>query len=579
MDLIIPFGQKNTLGEYMILSGADNRPPMLDKELYDSWKSIMELYMQNREHERMILESVEHGPLIWPTVEENGVTRTKKYVELSVVEKIQADYDMKVTSIILQGDDPIACLNKAMAFITVVASSRCGSPVDGLYCRHCALLRKKLKEVWFTICDEHKFFQDFLNTSESSNDDSNVVNMPQEPVVFNQNPGENSLQGPPQIDHHCCYGCGNSLDGIFCQRCTCKSCGKGAHYGYNCLPKVLIISNPEPCHDQNVEEFPQTLPTWLQQQKDQVCQKIPLCYDDDDDEESFIPLRDIIIFELPLCIAITPILSTEEPKDSLIVRDEYLITIPEKESNKFIKSSVENLVPNPNLDFDTKTYLFGSLLNRDTLMASSPKFDSLLEDFSGELANTDLIPPGINEANYDLEEDVHLVERLLYNNSSPRPPEEFNSKNSNAIIESFSPSPIPVEDSGPFIEEIDLFLASDGSIPLGIDNDYSDSERDNLFLERLHHDDPIPLPDILDFSNVIRVFLPFFTYPVTSLILLSSGSEDTIFDPGISNCHFSSLEPSVSHRSGTFMKFNVYPNHLNESSMEILSSACFLMDQ
>nr|GEX31254.1 hypothetical protein [Tanacetum cinerariifolium] len=72
MDSFIPLGQKNTLAEYMILSGADNRPPMLDKDLYDSWKSRMELYMQNREHGRMILESVENGPLIWPTVEENG---------------------------------------------------------------------------------------------------------------------------------------------------------------------------------------------------------------------------------------------------------------------------------------------------------------------------------------------------------------------------------------------------------------------------------------------------------------------------------------------------------------------------
>nr|GEX76465.1 hypothetical protein [Tanacetum cinerariifolium] len=564
---------------------------------------------------------------------------------------------------------------------------RCGSPVDGLYCRHCALLRKKLKEVWFTICDEHKFFQDFLNTFESSNDDSNVVSMPQEPVVFNQNPGENSSQSPPQIDHHCCYGCGNSLDGIFCQRCTCKSCGKGAHYGYNCFLKVSIISNLKPCHDQNVEEFPQTLPsshpTCYSGDKNSFAHdsnynlikdspnvftpsqppmysyeffgddahysydcppQVPFIYDpepcynqDFNFPQNFQSFQQqypccencrgphetfqyIIISKLPPCIAITPILSTEEPKDSLIMRDESLITIPEKESNKFIKSSVENLVPNPSESEDECEYdvldcddsqmtnfstfsnpLFDDSTSSDDessheevihemgfktyrtlfliLMRKSFLFDSFLEDFSGELANTDLIPPGINEANYDPEEDVHLVERLLYNNSSPRPSKEFNSKNSDAIIESFSQSPIPVEDSGPFIEEIDLFLASDGSIPLGIDNDYSNSKRDNLFLERLRHDDPIPLPDILDFSNVIRVFLPFFTYPVTSLILLSSGSEDIIFNPGISNCHFSSLEPSVSHRSGTFMKFNVYPNHLNESSMEILSSACFLMDQ
>ncbi|GJZ37489.1 hypothetical protein Tco_0583680 [Tanacetum coccineum] len=82
----------STLVEFMILSGADNYPPMLEKHLYDSWKSIIELYMQNREHGRMILKSVEHGALIWPTIEENGVTRTKKYEELSATEKIQADF-------------------------------------------------------------------------------------------------------------------------------------------------------------------------------------------------------------------------------------------------------------------------------------------------------------------------------------------------------------------------------------------------------------------------------------------------------------------------------------------------------
>ncbi|GKD20738.1 hypothetical protein Tco_1222441, partial [Tanacetum coccineum] len=103
MDSIILIGQKNTLAEYMILSGADNRPPMLEKDLYDSWKSRMKIYMQNREHERMILESVKHNPLIWPTIKENGVTRTNKYSKLSATEKIQADCDLKATNIILQG--------------------------------------------------------------------------------------------------------------------------------------------------------------------------------------------------------------------------------------------------------------------------------------------------------------------------------------------------------------------------------------------------------------------------------------------------------------------------------------------
>ncbi|GJS70939.1 hypothetical protein Tco_0703780 [Tanacetum coccineum] len=54
----------------------------------------------------MIIESDENGPLIWPTIEEKGVTRPKKYYELSATEAIQADYDIKATNIILQGLPP-----------------------------------------------------------------------------------------------------------------------------------------------------------------------------------------------------------------------------------------------------------------------------------------------------------------------------------------------------------------------------------------------------------------------------------------------------------------------------------------
>nr|GEX57540.1 hypothetical protein [Tanacetum cinerariifolium] len=72
-----------SLADKAILSGADNRPPMLEKDMYDSWKSRMKLYMLNQQHGRMILEYVESGPLLWPTIEENGVTLLKKYSELS----------------------------------------------------------------------------------------------------------------------------------------------------------------------------------------------------------------------------------------------------------------------------------------------------------------------------------------------------------------------------------------------------------------------------------------------------------------------------------------------------------------
>nr|GEW91248.1 hypothetical protein [Tanacetum cinerariifolium] len=75
-----------SLADKAIISGANNRPPMLEKDMYDSWKSGMELYMLNRQHGRMILESFENVPLLWPIVEENRVTRLKKYSELSTTE-------------------------------------------------------------------------------------------------------------------------------------------------------------------------------------------------------------------------------------------------------------------------------------------------------------------------------------------------------------------------------------------------------------------------------------------------------------------------------------------------------------
>jgi hypothetical protein len=78
---------------------------------------------------------------------------------------------------------------------------------------------------------------------------------------------------------------------------------------------------------------------------------------------------------------------------------------------------------------------------------------------------------------------------------------------------------------------------------------------------------------------VLKIFLPFVTYDVTSPLLHSIGSEDTIFDPDIIiyRCYF--LKPWVSRRSGTFMCFIVFVNILNESPMEIFFSTCFPKDK
>ncbi|GJS40197.1 hypothetical protein Tco_0565240 [Tanacetum coccineum] len=91
------------LADKSLLTRGDNKPPMLEKHLYDSWKSIMELYMMNRPHGRMILASIEKGPLVWPSITVDGVTRLKEYTELTPAEAIQADCDIKAINIILQG--------------------------------------------------------------------------------------------------------------------------------------------------------------------------------------------------------------------------------------------------------------------------------------------------------------------------------------------------------------------------------------------------------------------------------------------------------------------------------------------
>ncbi|GKD30946.1 hypothetical protein Tco_1241724 [Tanacetum coccineum] len=97
----------STLAEFVIVAGANNRPPMLDKAQYESWKSRMELYIQGKDHGRIILNSVENGPLVWPNVEqEDDTVRLKTYEEISDKEKLQDDCDLKATNIILQGLPP-----------------------------------------------------------------------------------------------------------------------------------------------------------------------------------------------------------------------------------------------------------------------------------------------------------------------------------------------------------------------------------------------------------------------------------------------------------------------------------------
>nr|GEX78784.1 hypothetical protein [Tanacetum cinerariifolium] len=146
--------------------------------------------------------------------------------------------------------------------------------------------------------------------------------------------------------------------------------------------------------------------------------------------------------------------------------------------------------------FNAESDLIESLINHDSLIiSSSSKFDSLLDEFAGELILLKSITPGIDETYCDPGEEIRLIEKLLYNNSSPRPPEEFISENFDFSIESFSPSPIPVEDSDSLMKEIDLSSTPDDSMPSGIEEDDYYSERDILILEGLLSNDSLSLPE------------------------------------------------------------------------------------
>nr|GEZ88986.1 hypothetical protein [Tanacetum cinerariifolium] len=242
--------------------------------------------------------------------------------------------------------------------------------------------------------------------------------------------------------------------------------------------------------------------------------KIPTCYDDDD-EYNF---------------AITP----NEPVDSLIIGDEHLDTVPATKSDKFIKFSVENLVPNPsesegenecdvpacfttfsnilfdvdynfysvndqslsNEDFLKEIYsnplfdeeiismridphhfnaesdLIESLLNHDSsIISSSLKIDSLFDEFAGELTVLKSIPSGISETDCDPENEIHLTKRLF--------------------------------DS--FMEEIDLSFTPDDPMPLGIEEDDYDSKRDILILEELLDNYSLSLPE----NELFHFDIPF----------------------------------------------------------------------
>ncbi|GJU10021.1 reverse transcriptase domain-containing protein [Tanacetum coccineum] len=177
----------------------------------------------------------------------------------------------------------------------------------------------------------------------------------------------------------------------------------------------------------------------------------------------------------------------------------------------------------------------------DTLITFSPKSDPLHHEFAGEIIT---LPSRI--AREHEEYLNHMM--LLCGNSSSRSLENFH-VNPSLIIESLPTSLIPIEDSDPVQEEIDIFT-DNPSTPrpppeppdveirfepdTAVINNFDVLNKDACFnLEEGEIDVLANIEDDDSFTFDIQTFLPYLTYPVDSLFLFSSKSEDTIFDPGI----------------------------------------------
>ncbi|GJU08253.1 reverse transcriptase domain-containing protein [Tanacetum coccineum] len=187
-----------------------------------------------------------------------------------------------------------------------------------------------------------------------------------------------------------------------------------------------------------------------------------ICYDDDDDEESTIPLNKIIS-QIPLSIAITPILPTMEPEDSLIMGDEDLHTSPKKKSDEFIKSNVEDLVPIPRESEDTsdgnKECNFPFYDNSVTF--SNPLFDAN-DDFTS--SNDESLPEeDVKEKNFKMYSNPLFEFEEEYISSDINPfynevLEDINRKNSLlAIDESFLLVTPPPSSKLVSLEEVENF--------------------------------------------------------------------------------------------------------------------------
>nr|GEX92282.1 hypothetical protein [Tanacetum cinerariifolium] len=431
---------------------------------------------------------------------------------------------------------------------------------------------------------------------------------------FSDNDNSHDLPGVnPLIDHHCCYNCGNSLNDFFCHQCTCEFCGNGAHVGYNCPAQVPSI--------QTLPSFPQQYPCCEdcrdlpEDYQYNIIFRLPPCAAITPSLSTEEPNNSLSMGDKHLD-TILATKSDEFIKSSV----ENLVPIPSESegipdnlcdvpfhdnsppldasppNSELVSSKVmEIVIPEVGgIDDDilltiNDDILCENLLNEtNTFDNSLPKFEIFffgLEEISSGSTTT---RSDISLPEYEAFYDDHIKEI-----SSGSTTTHYDSYFYDLFIFDISINPFPPADRSDFYEfadelthiisppEYDCFCfknePNSGDFTMDVVEDTFPTRE-----PRIHNALPIHptlqlnLDYILSseyfFVYVVWIFLPFLSYLVAPQNLLSFGNEDIIFDPGICSYHISFFRPDVSHRSGTFIKFN-------ESPMEISLSTCSPMDQ
>nr|GEW36442.1 hypothetical protein [Tanacetum cinerariifolium] len=354
----------------------------------------------------------------------------------------------------------------------------------------------------------------------------------------------------PLIDHHCCYECGNSLNDFFCYQCTCKFCENGAHVGYNCPAQVPSF--------QTLPSFPQqypccedcgVLPEANNCQPPQYTVNHPIFNAHNDLLNSRTTLMEQMTQLTSMCaMNLVPNPSESEGENGCDVPasfttfsnilfdadydfysvDNQLLSDEDVLEKIFSNPLFEEEIIPMKIDqhhFNAESDLIASMLNHDfSIISSSSKIDSLLDEFTCELTLLKSIPSGTDKTDCDPENEIRFTKRLF--------------------------------DS--FMEEIDLSYTLDNPMPPGIEEDDYDSERDILILEELLDNYSLSLPVIESYHFDIPSFSRPPTKPldgntgILNIKMMGDNYEQKVPIPGLTITCVSNQEKSpdlLSHRS------------------------------